>query len=135
MFKGDSSASQHASSADNTLNKKIYFPLQSTIAYQSPESNRAHHHRERNQRCQLQLQQALIPNLQVEPAQQQMNINQQQEDQPAIAQAAAAPVIRVAKMPAQYSILQPLNFAERNNITIFINGCAPLDGETYDGKY
>jgi len=62
-----------------------------------------------------------------------MNINQQQEDQPAIAQAAAAPVIRVAKMPAQYSILQPLNFAERNDITIFKNGCAPLDGEKYDG--
>jgi hypothetical protein len=36
-------------------------------------------------------------------------------------------------MPNQYSILQPLNFAKCNDITIFKNGCAPLDGHKCDG--
>jgi hypothetical protein len=36
-------------------------------------------------------------------------------------------------MPAQYSIDQPLNFAEHNDIIIFKSGCAPLGGEKYDG--
>ena len=61
-----------------------------------------------------------------------MDANQEQQGQPAIAQAAAAPVIQVARTPAQYSICQPLNFSECNDITIFKNGCAPLDGEKYD---
>jgi len=36
-----------------------------------------------------------------------MDANQEQQGQPAIAQAAAAPVIQVARTPAQYSICQP----------------------------
>jgi hypothetical protein len=44
-----------------------------------------------------------------------------------------AAAVRVARMPAQYSIDQPLNFAERNDIIIFKNGCASLEGKKYDG--
>jgi len=43
----------------------------SIIANQPAESNRARRHRERNKRHQLQLQQALLPDLQEKPAQQQ----------------------------------------------------------------
>jgi hypothetical protein len=43
------------------------------------------------------------------------------------------PVIRVARMPVQYTITQPLDFNQRNDITIFKNGCAALEGDRYDG--
>jgi hypothetical protein len=59
--------------------------------------------------------------------------NQQQPALPAAIPAAPAPVVRVARTPAQYTIAQPLDFAQRNDITIFKNGCAPLDGDKYDG--
>jgi hypothetical protein len=41
--------------------------------------------------------------------------------------AAPAPVVRVAQTPAQYTIAQPLDFAQRNDITIYKNGCTPLE--------
>lgn len=56
----------------------------------------------------------------------------QQQQAPA-QPAAPPPIIRVARTPAQYSQDQPLNFAERNDVTIFKNGCAPLEGDKYDG--
>jgi hypothetical protein len=44
-----------------------------------------------------------------------------------------APAIRVARTPAQYSQDQPLYFAQCNDVTILKNGCAPLEGDKYDG--
>jgi hypothetical protein len=55
-----------------------------------------------------------------------------QPAQPAVP-AAPAPVIRVARTPAQYMIAQPLDFAQHNDMTIFKNGCAPLEGDKHDG--
>ena len=57
--------------------------------------------------------------------------NQPQQVQQNQQQVAAA--VCMARTPAQYSIDQPLNFAEHNNVTIIKNGCTPLEGEKYDG--
>ena len=74
----------------------------SIIANQPAESNHARCYRERNKRRQFQLQQALLPDLQEEPAQQQ-HLAQQQPVQQQMADAnqqdqtaAPAPVVRVA---------------------------------------
>jgi hypothetical protein len=53
------------------------------------------------------------------------------QQQPAVP-AAPTPVVRAARTPAQYMISQPLDFTQRNDITIFKNGCAPLDSNKYD---
>jgi len=54
----------------------------------------------------------------------------QQQNQPA---PQAAIVVRVARTPAQYTIVEPLDFSQRNDITVFKNGCAALKGDKYDG--
>jgi hypothetical protein len=42
----------------------------------------------------------------------------QQQNQPA---PQAAPVVRVARTPALYTIVEPLDFSQRNDITILYN--------------
>jgi hypothetical protein len=64
---------------------------------------------------------------------QQQPIAQQQMAEPAQPAPQAAPVVRVARAPAQYTIIQPLDFSQRNDITIFKNGCTALEGDKYDG--
>jgi len=57
---------------------------------------------------------------------------QQPPDQQILAQP-QPPLVRVARTPAQYTIVQPLDFSQRNDITVFNNGCAALKGDKYNG--
>jgi hypothetical protein len=53
-------------------------------------------------------------------------------DQQILAQPQPLPV-RVARTPAQYTIVQPMDFSQRSDITVFTNGCAALEGDKYNG--
>ena len=57
---------------------------------------------------------------------------QQPPNQQILAQPQPPPV-RVARTPAQYTIVQPLDFSQCNDITVFKNGCTALEGDKYNG--
>jgi len=61
------------------------------------------------------------------------NQGQQPPDQQLLAQPQPPPV-RVARTPAQYTIVQPLDFSQRNDITVFKNGCAAREETSTTGQ-
>jgi hypothetical protein len=56
---------------------------------------------------------------------------QQPPNQQILAQTQPLPVC-VARTPAQYTIVQPLDCSQPNDISIFKNGCAALEGDKYN---